>query len=115
MKQATIITGKQGTGKTILAMEMASKKDTIWTSSLDYINLRELLTENTGFIVLDEITNFKSIAPDLQKLMKNRTITFRKPYERNITIMPLPHIILITQNLSEIPKELQAKSKIVQL
>ena len=115
MNQVTIITGKQGSGKTLLAMKMASEKNAIWMSSLDCCRLRDTLTEEIGFVILDELSDVKSTARELHVLTRNKSITFRQPYDTKQTTIPLPHFIMTAYNLDEIPKELQEKSEIIQL
>ena len=115
MKKVTIINGKQGSGKTILAMQIANKKNAIWMSGLNYSYLKSELSEQTEIIILDELHDTKKTATELQILLRNQNITFRKPYASETTTIPLPDFIITTQDLSLIPTELKRSSKIINL
>ena len=115
MNQITIITGNQGAGKTILAMKLASGKNAIWMRNLNFNSIKKALIEETGYVILDEISDVKSTARELLFLTTNNSITIREPYDSAKKIIPFPHFIMTAFNLDEIPKELQEKSTIIQL
>ena len=116
MKKVTIIIGKQNSGKTTLAMEMACTKNAIWTNHLSDHLLQYYLTDTTEAIILDEITDFSGTVKALETLMRKDFILISKPQENISITRSLPEIIMISQaNKENIPAFILEHSNLITL
>lgn len=105
MQHLTIITGKQGSGKSSLAFKMTSTKNAVWVNRLSERLLRNYLTEKTEVIILDEIADLPGTVRTLESMIKKGFIRVSTP-EQNVSITrEIPEIILVSQcgkeNISE--------------
>lgn len=102
MKKNTFITGKQSSGKTTKAKEITEGKETIWYSNFKNLRyLREDLTEQTKFIVIDNIQNTQALKTIAETLTQKEQLTFRQLYSTQKTTIKTPTIILITNSISK--------------
>ena len=116
MQNLTIITGKQGSGKTTLAMKMTGSKNTIWANRLTDNLLKNYLNEKTEVIILDEVVDVSGTVKTLQTLIKKGFVSLPTP-QKNLSITrELPEIILISQCEKEnFPAFILEHSKIISL
>jgi predicted P-loop ATPase len=98
MKKVTIITGKQGTGKTILAKKLCENKKSIWFDSLEN-NFEKQIDIDTESIVIDGLSC--SSMPAVKKLITAKTLVFRPSYSKNAIKMERPEVILISNSLTK--------------
>jgi predicted P-loop ATPase len=95
MKTVTIILGEQGLGKTTRALEMVDKVPFYITYDVNVPNY--FFDMHT--VIFDEMQ-----LKDLQKLKKiitSKTITYRKPYAKELTTIEMPNIIIISNTLQK--------------
>lgn len=116
MSQITVITGRQSSGKTSLAMEMSSNKNAIWASNFNYQLLKDYLTDETQVIILDEIQNFTETIRNLEFYMRQGFVLIRKPFTNFSISFPFPEIILVMQKSKEsLPVFIQENSNFISL
>jgi adenylate kinase family enzyme len=99
MNEVTIILGAQFSGKTTLAKKLASGKKSISISSDELLTDSWLkkINEETEIIIVDEVVSFKQV----QSLIENSIITFRKPYGITLTTIKRPELIIVSSVLTK--------------
>lgn len=99
MKKNIFITGFQDTGKTVFLRKIHNNENTIITS---YANLKHLhfdLSEETQFLVFDEVQNVDDLKA-IAKLSRNKELTFRKLYSLKKTTIKMPTILIESNAIS---------------
>ncbi len=98
MKQITIITGKQGSGKTTTAKKMAHGKKQVWIDASDLghgYGFKDV-KEDTDVIIIEGV----SVAESLKLLITATQIAVnRRQYET--MILPKPKIIITSNTLTK--------------
>jgi len=91
----TIITGKQGTGKSLTALKLAGVKNTLVVYSLSNIKEADI---NTSAIIIEEHVFKRDMATLV--LFSSQEITFRPPYSKT-KISICPHLIFVAYEVPE--------------
>ena len=96
MNNLTIITGKQGSGKSTKAKEITANKKALWLTELQPGWVKELQDE-TEVVILDEC-NWTRDKMSIMDLISQTTISYRKPYEKEKTTRKTPYFIICTND-----------------
>lgn len=98
MKPVTIITGKQGSGKTTKTKELCQGKKSKWINSLENQSIKELFID-TDVIVIEELATKKDLK-NVKKLINTKSLGIRKPYSEFETETERPELIICTHAFS---------------
>lgn len=99
MIKVTVILGKQGSGKTTMAKRLAKGLSTCytnWSPGQGRVAFVDVCRDTTC-LVMEGI----STASEVRLLSKAKQIVKRFPYERHVSTMFMPMLILISQNLKK--------------
>ena len=99
MQKKTLITGKQGSGKTEKAKEISIGKSMV-ISAESYKEDIKFYDETIETIILDEVV-FKRHFEIVKSLITKEKMTFRKPYESKSKDYEIPNVIICTQDNGE--------------
>jgi predicted ATPase len=98
MKKVTIITGNQGTGKTMLAKKLCENKKSIWFDSLEN-NFEKQIDIDTEIIVIDDLSCISM--PKVKELITAKSLIFRPNYHKSPIKIQRPEVILISNSLTK--------------
>lgn len=94
MKQLTIISGPQGSGKSKLALEITGHRKAVIINNVNERFLKNAMAENPEVIILDEAT-----LPKIELLshyIQKQQFTYRPPYSRDQVTKTFPAVIACT-------------------
>lgn len=94
----TLITGKQGTGKTKRAAKIVGERTAV-TTTLKLFNaaLRTAAETNTEVVIIEDVV--KSNLPRIKQLISQTTYQYRAPYARKTETKTMPELIICSGDL----------------